>query len=48
MYGDDTSITLDGEDAYQLLEDLRNELQDVIDWLRRNKLSLRCCLHEKG
>ena len=30
MYVDDTSITLGGEDAYQLLEDLRTELQDVI------------------
>ena len=40
MYANDTSITLGGEDAYQLLEDLRNELQDVIDWLRQNKLSL--------
>ena len=35
MYADDTSITLGGEDAYQLLEDLRNELQAVIDWLRQ-------------
>ena len=40
MYADDTSITLGGEDAYQLLENLRNELQDVTDWLRQNKLSL--------
>ena len=40
MYADDTSIALGGEDAYQLLEDLRNELQAVIDWLRQNKLSL--------
>ena len=40
MYADDTSITLGGEDAYQLLEGLRNELQAVIDWLRQNKLSL--------
>ena len=40
MYADGTSITLGGEDAYQLLEDLRNELQDVIDLLRQNKLSL--------
>ena len=40
MYADDTSIILVGEDAYQLLENLRNELQDVIDWLRQNKLSL--------
>ena len=38
MYADDTSITLGGEDAYQLLEDLRNELQDITDWLRQNKL----------
>ena len=30
MYADDTSITLGGEDAYQLLEHLRNELQDVL------------------
>ena len=39
-YADDTSITLGGEDAYQLLEDLRNESQDVIDWLRPNKIGL--------
>ena len=30
MYADDISITLGGEDAYQLLEHLRNELQDVL------------------
>ena len=36
MYADDTSITLGGKNAYQLLEDLRNELQNVIDWLRHN------------
>ena len=29
MYADDTSSTLGGEDAHQLLEDFRNELQDV-------------------
>ena len=40
MYADDKSITLGGEDAYQLLEDLRNELEDIIDWLRQNKFSL--------
>ena len=40
MYADDTSITLGVEDAHQLLKDLRNELQDVKDWLRQNKLSL--------
>ena len=33
MYADDTSITLYGEDAYHLLKDLRNDLQDVIYWL---------------
>ena len=40
MCADDTGITLGGEDAYQVLEDLRNVLQDVIDWRRQNKLSL--------
>ena len=40
MYADDTNITLGGENAYQGLEDLRNELQDVLGWLRQNKLSL--------
>ena len=40
MYANGTNITLGGEDAHQLLEDLRNELQDVKDWLRQNKLSL--------
>ena len=40
MYADDTSNTLGGEDAYQLLEDLRSELQDAIDWLRQNNISL--------
>ena len=41
MYADDTSIFLGGEDPHQLLKDLRNELTDVIDWLRQNKLSLK-------
>ena len=42
MYADDTSITLSGEDSRQLLEDLRNELQDVKDWLRQNKFKPKC------
>ena len=40
MYADDTSIAFGGEDAHQLLADLRNELQNIKDWPRRNKLSL--------
>ena len=40
MYANDTSISLGGEDAYQLLADLRNELQHIMDSLRQNKLSL--------
>ena len=48
MYADDTSLTLGGEDAHQLLEDLRNELQDVKDWLRQNKFSLNVTKCEKN
>ena len=40
IYADDTSITLGGEDARKILEDLQNELQDIKDWQRQNKLSL--------
>ena len=46
MYAEDTSITLGGEDAYRLLEDLRDELQDVIVWLRQNKLNLNVTKYE--
>ena len=35
MHADDTSITFGGEDAHQILEDLRNELQGLKDWLRQ-------------
>ena len=42
MCADDKSITLGGEDAYQLLEDLRNELQDIIDWLRQEQIKPKC------
>ena len=42
MYADDTSVTLGGEDTYQLLEDLRNELQNVIDWLGQKQFKPKC------
>ena len=40
VYADDTSISLGGEDAYQLVADLRHELPHIMDWLTQNKLSL--------
>ena len=35
MYADDKSIALGGKNAFQMLGDLRKELQNVIDWLRQ-------------
>ena len=40
MYDDDTSISFSGESLPQLLEDLKRELEGIMDWLRQNKLSL--------
>ena len=40
MYADDTSISSSSENLLQLLEDLKRELERIMDWLRQNKLSL--------
>ena len=40
MYADDTSISSSSENPLQLLEDLKRELERIMDWLRQNKLSL--------
>ena len=40
MYADDKSISSSSENPLQLLEDLKSELERIMDWLRRNKLSL--------
>ena len=40
MYTNNASVYLDGKVDFQLLEDLMNEMENIKDWLRQNKLSL--------
>ena len=40
MYANDTSVSSSSESPLQLLEDLKSELERIIDWLRQTKLSL--------
>ena len=40
MYADDTSISFSSENLLLLLENLKRELEGILDWLRQNKLSL--------
>ena len=40
IYADDTSTSSSSENPLQLLEDLKRELERIVNWLRQNKLSL--------
>ena len=40
MYADDTSVTCFAEDMEELCNDLQNELRNISDWMRQNKMSL--------
>ena len=40
MFADDISVTCSAEDIDKLCNDLRNELVNIAEWLRQNKLSL--------
>ena len=40
MYAIDRSISSSSENLLQLLEDLRREVEWILEWLRQNKLSL--------
>ena len=40
MYADDTSVTCFAEDMEELCNDLQNELINISDWMRQNKMSL--------
>ena len=40
MYADDTSVTCFAEDVEELYNDLQNELINISDWMRQNKMSL--------
>ena len=37
MDADDTNISASCDNLLQLLEDLRRELEGIVDWLRQNK-----------
>ena len=40
MYADDTSVTYFAEDMEELCNDLQNELINISDWMRQNKMNL--------
>ena len=40
MYADDASISASSENPVHLIENLKRELEGIMDWLRHNKLSL--------
>ena len=40
MYADDTSVACFAEDMEELYNDLQNELINISDWMRQNKMSL--------
>ena len=40
MYADDKSIFSSNENPLQLLQDLKREVEGIMEWLRQNKLSL--------
>ena len=40
MYADDTSLYITGNDLYNLVSSVNNELHKVVTWMRANKLSV--------
>ena len=46
MCADDTSISSSSENPLQLLEDVKRELEGMMDWLRQNKLRLNLAKFE--
>ena len=40
MYADDTCVNIASENLSELLTDLKNELENISNWMRINKLSL--------
>ena len=40
MYADDTTVTYSAEDIETLCDDLNEELANISEWMRSNKLSL--------
>ena len=46
MYADDACMNIASENLNGLLTDLKNELEDISNWKRINKLSLNACKSE--
>ena len=44
MYADGTIIFSSNENRLQLLEDLKMEVVEIMDWLRQNKLGLNVAM----
>ena len=40
MYADDTCVTIASENLNDLVRDVKNELENISNWMRINKLSL--------
>ena len=40
MYADETCVNITSENLNELLTDLKNELENISNWIRINKLSL--------
>ena len=46
MYADDTCVNIASENLNKLLTDLKNELENILNWMRINKLSLNASKSE--
>ena len=46
MYADDTCVNIASENLNELLTDLKNELENISNWMRINKLSLNASKSE--
>ena len=46
MYADDTCVNIASGNLNELLADLKNELENVSNWMRINKLSLNASKSE--
>ena len=40
LFADDANLIMSGSDAKQLDKDINNELANVSNWMRKNKLSI--------
>ena len=46
MYADDICVTIASENLNDLITGLKNELENISNWIRRNKLSLNASKSE--